>query len=62
MKKADVKVGQVYWAKVSNKTARVKINGPCSYGGWFGVNLSTKRRVRIKSARRLLGPCSVGTY
>ena len=53
MKKADVKIGKVYLAKVSGKRARVRITGESPYGGWAGINLDTRRKVRIKSAQRL---------
>ena len=53
MKKAEVKIGQTYIAKVSGILSPVKILGDSSYGGWDGMNIQTKRRVRIKTAGRL---------
>jgi hypothetical protein len=56
MKKADVKVGSTYMAKVSGTLAEVRITGENAHGGWDAVNVATKRPVRIKSAQRLRGP------
>ena len=53
MKKAEIKVGGRYVAKVSNKLAVVKIEGENRFGGWDATNLTTRRYVRIKSAARL---------
>jgi hypothetical protein len=53
MKKAEVVVGNIYVAKVSNKLAHVRITGESRYGGWDAVNVLTSRKVRIKSAARL---------
>lgn len=52
MKKADVKIGGTYLAKVSGRLTRVIINA--EYGkGWRGQNLATGRAVYIRSAMRL---------
>ena len=54
MKKADVKIGGVYAAKVSGNLVRVRIDREVAYGkGWEGTNLATGRQVRIKTAARL---------
>ena len=53
MKKASVKVGQKYMAKVSGKPVRVVITGESRYGGWDALNPETNRTIRIKSAQRL---------
>ena len=55
MKKSEVKIGEVYRVKVSGTIADVRITGESPYGGWDGVNVATKRKVRIKSAQRLRG-------
>jgi len=55
MKKQDVKVGETYRVKVSGSVADVRITGVSPHGGWDGVNVSTKRKVRIKSPQRLRG-------
>ena len=53
MKKAEVKIGGVYIAKVSEKLVPVRIIGFSVYGGWEGLNTTTGREVRIKSAAKL---------
>jgi len=55
MKKSEVRIGEVYRVKVSGTIANVRITGESPYGGWDGVNVATKRKVRIKSAQRLRG-------
>ena len=54
MKNAEVKLGGVYYANVSGKKARVRIDAEASGGGWTATNLETNKLVRIKTARRLL--------
>jgi len=53
MKKNQVTIGNVYTAKVSGNLARVRITGESPQGGWWGINLDTNRKVRIKTAGRL---------
>lgn len=53
MRKADVKIGGLYAAKVSGQMHAVRILSVSPYGGWNAVNTCTKRNVRIKSAGRL---------
>jgi hypothetical protein len=55
MTKKDVKIGGVYTAKVTNKLVQVRIEAESRYGGWEATNLSTNKKVRIKSAQRLRG-------
>ena len=55
MKKADVKVGGTYAAKVSGKVVPVRIDAENPRGGWDATNTATGKKVRIKSARRLRG-------
>ena len=55
MTAADVKIGRYYAANVSRKLTIVKIEAGSSRGGWTGKNIFTNRKVRIKSAVRLLG-------
>ncbi len=55
MTAAEVKIGRHYAVKVSGKMTIVKIETQSSHGGWTGRNIFTNRRVRIKSAVRLLG-------
>ncbi|QDT62412.1 hypothetical protein SV7mr_49600 [Stieleria bergensis] len=56
MKKVDVKIGGEYYAKVTNKKVVVRIDAENSSGGWDATNLSTNKKVRIKTAGRLQGP------
>jgi len=58
MKKADVKTGEIYSAKVSGSIVPVRIDRASPRGGWDGTNLKTKKAVRIKSAQRLRGKAS----
>lgn len=55
MKKDSVKLGVAYAAKVSGNVVPVRLDKPNPHGGWDGVNLTTKKAVRIKSAQRLRG-------
>lgn len=55
MKKADVKVGETYIARVSGNLVPVKIREAFPLGGWMGVNTKTGRDVRIRTAGRLRG-------
>ena len=56
MKQADVKVRALYAAKVSGKVVPIRIDAENPRGGWDATNTVTKKKVRIKSARRLRGP------
>ena len=53
MKKANVKIGEVYWAKVSGKVVPVRIRSISTYGGWNAKSLKTGRVFRLKTAGRL---------
>ena len=53
MKKNEVKIGQTYRTKVSGKLTEVRITGESRHGGWDGINVATKAKVRIKTARWL---------
>jgi len=53
MKKSEVEVGKVYRAKVSGNLVDVRITAENPHGGWDGVNTTTNRKVRVKSAQRL---------
>ena len=53
MKKADVKVGATYRAKVTNRVVEVRIDAESPHGGWDATNLATGKKVRIKIAQRL---------
>ena len=53
MKDNEVRVGQVYRSKVTDKVVDVKIDGKNPEGGWDATNLATGKAIRIKSADRL---------
>lgn len=53
MKKEEVKVGEVYLVKVSNRLVPVMLDENYVLGGWLGTNLVTNKRVRIRSAAKL---------
>lgn len=53
MKKADIKVGSTYVAKVTNRLVQVRIDAENPSGGWDATNLTTKKKIRIKTAGRL---------
>jgi len=53
MKKNDIKIGEQYIAKISGKLVPVKVVSESPYGGWFGLNTTTGREVRIRSAAKL---------
>ena len=55
MKKAEVKVGGRYSAKVSDKGVVVRIDAENPHGGWDATNEATGKKVRVKSAQRLRG-------
>jgi len=57
MKRDDVRVGQQYLVKVSDRVVPVRIDAEHASGkGWVGTNVVTGRQVRIKSAGRLRCP------
>jgi hypothetical protein len=60
MKKNEVQIGQTYLAKVSDKVVPVRIDAESRHGGWDATNMSTNKRVRIKSAQRLRGEVKAG--
>jgi hypothetical protein len=53
MKKNEIKIGGHYVAKVSGKLVPVAIVQENPLGGWNGLNMTTHRGVRIRSAARL---------
>jgi len=53
VKKDEIKVGQSYQAKVSDRIVTVRIDSTNSHGGWNATNTATGKRIRIKSAQRL---------
>jgi hypothetical protein len=55
MKKNNVKLGAVYAVKVSGSVVPVRLDRESPHGGWLGVNMTTRKEVRVKSAQRLRG-------
>ena len=53
MKKNEVKVGKFYTAKVTGHMATIRIDAENPRGGWDGTNITTGKKIRIKSAQRL---------
>jgi len=53
VKKSDVKIGGVYTAKVTNKIVQVRIDAESRYGGWDATNLTTNKKIRVRSAAKL---------
>ena len=53
MKKSEVKIGGTYTAKVSDKLVHVVVDAESRYGGWDATNLTTGKKIRIKSPARL---------
>ena len=54
MKKNQIEVGGVYYARISRRWCRVRIDRVTDTGrGWWGTNLETNRRIHFKSAGRL---------
>jgi len=53
MKKSEVKKGKCYTAKVSGRMATVRIDADNPNGGWDATNLTTGKKIRIRSAQRL---------
>jgi len=53
MKKHEVQINHVYNVLVSGKIQPVRIDRDADQGGWWGTNLLTARKIRIRSAQRL---------
>lgn len=53
MKSKDVKLGDVYLAKVSGRLVEVRVLCESPYGGYDATNLATGRRVHMRTAARL---------
>jgi len=49
----QVKIGEVYTCKVSNRVVLVRVEKVSWFGGWEIVNLRTGRPNRIKTGGRL---------
>jgi len=55
MKTSDVRIGGVYYAKVTGKVVPVRIDAARTPRGWYATNLKTGKRIYIKTAQRLRG-------
>jgi hypothetical protein len=53
MKHEQVQIGGTYVAKVSGRITFVRIDSENPHGGWDATGVTTRRKVRIKSAQRL---------
>lgn len=53
MKKAEVKIGALYIAKVSGCLTHVRIVCESASGGWHAINVRTGRDIYIRGAQRL---------
>jgi hypothetical protein len=53
VKSEQIKIGNVYAAKVTDKVVPVRIEAEHPSGGWHAVNTTTNRKVHIKSAAKL---------
>ena len=53
IKASEIKIGNVYLAKVTNQVVPVRIDEESPHGGWTATNLRTSKAVRIKTAGRL---------
>ena len=62
MKKAEITIGSRYVAKISGKLTVVRITSEASYGGWFAVNTTTGREVRIRTAAKLRRPVNANDH
>jgi len=60
MKKDEIKIGNAYQAKVSDRIVTVRIDSTNSHGGWNATNTATGKRIRIKSAQRLRRAVNAG--
>ena len=58
MKKNEIKIGQAYMAKVTGSKVPVRIDTENKNDGWDAKNLVSGRKVRIKTAGRLLRQCT----
>ena len=56
MKASEIKIGELYLAKVSGQLRVVRITGECElfgHRGWSVINESTGRTIMIRSPQRL---------
>ena len=53
MKECDVKINQIYTARINGHISRVLIWAASEGGGFWGTDLGTGNKVHIKRARKL---------
>lgn len=53
MKKAEIKIGEIYLVKVSEKIVKVRVDSLDKWCGWLGTNLATGREVRMRTAAKM---------
>lgn len=58
MRKQNVETGATYQVKVSGRLVPVHLTREHPRGGWLGINLVTRREIRIRTAARLRAPMS----
>jgi hypothetical protein len=61
MKAKDVKLDELYVAKVSGELTAVYLKEENPRGGWYGINQKTGREIEIKTAGRLRRRYTPGT-
>ena len=57
MNASDVRLGQCYFAQLSERSTQVRIERPAPGGGWIARVLSHGKHAKIKSAAQLLRRC-----
>lgn len=57
MNASEVRLGQCYFARLSERSTQVRIERPASDGGWVARVLSHGKHAKIKNAAQLLRPC-----
>ncbi len=58
MNASEVRLGQCYFAKLSERSTQVRIERPAPGGGWIARVLSHGKQAKIKSAAQLLRRCN----
>ncbi len=57
MNASEVRLGQCYFAQLSERSTQVRIERPATGGGWIARVLSHGKHAKIKSAAQLLRRC-----
>ncbi|MBI9017352.1 MAG: winged helix-turn-helix domain-containing protein [Phycisphaerae bacterium] len=56
MQESEIKIGYHYKCKVTNALVTIQITAKHHQEGWHAINLSTHKKIHIKSAQRLIKP------